>query len=89
MHRKEVKYMAKYIATIRGSGTVKLPPKCDVDVWGIDPRDCECPKHKIVHGKTCPKQPHVGSGYLHSQDDDTRYYVDDTPYCGRCHSWIA
>ncbi len=37
------------------------------------------------HGKTCPKIPHVGEGYLHGEDDDTPYSVDGLEYCGRCH----
>lgn len=56
-----------------------------------DPGDeCEFkPTHQtvahIVHGKTCPKVSHVGTGYLHSEDDDTPYDVDGARYCGRCH----
>ena len=39
-----------------------------------------------VHGKTCVKVLHVGSGYLHGEDDDKPYDVDHVTYCGRCHS---
>ena len=39
-----------------------------------------------VHGKTCIKALHVGSGYLHGADDDKPYDVDHVTYCGRCHS---
>jgi hypothetical protein len=38
-----------------------------------------------VHGKTCPKVRHFGSGDLHDEDDDTPYDVDGVRYCGRCH----
>jgi len=35
--------------TIRGSGSVMLPKKCDVDTWGISEKDaqeeCACAKH--------------------------------------------
>ena len=39
-----------------------------------------------VHGETCIKALHVGSGYLHGEDDDKPYDVDHVKYCGRCHS---
>jgi hypothetical protein len=41
----------------------------------------------IVHGINCEKKPHFSSrgGYLHSEDDDTPYFVDGVRYCGRCH----
>jgi hypothetical protein len=40
----------------------------------------------IVHGATCEKKPHVRSGYLHGEDDDSPYMVDGLKYCGRCHT---
>jgi hypothetical protein len=42
----------------------------------------------IVHGISCKKKPHVRSGYLHGEDDDTPYNVDGLKYCGRCHTAI-
>lgn len=42
----------------------------------------------IVHGKNCPKKPHVTSGYLHPEHDDGPFYVDGITYCGRCHEAI-
>lgn len=36
---------------------------------------------------TCEKAPHVGSGYLHAEDDDLPYDVDGVRYCGRCHKF--
>ena len=39
----------------------------------------------IIHGFTCEKAEHVGSGYLHGEDDDSIYDVDGVTYCGRCH----
>lgn len=40
----------------------------------------------VVHGKTCPKAPHIGTGHLHAEDDDKPYDVDGVCYCGRCHT---
>lgn len=39
------------------------------------------------HGIDCSKMHHdpMVSGYLHDQTDDSPYYVDGVPYCGRCH----
>jgi hypothetical protein len=42
----------------------------------------------VVHGYDCPKVEHVGTGYLHDQDDDRPYDVDGLIYCGRCHKWL-
>ena len=39
----------------------------------------------VVHGSTCYKVDHIGTGYLHAEDDDTPYDVDGCLYCGRCH----
>lgn len=39
----------------------------------------------IIHGKNCPKAPHVGTGYLHDNSDDSPYDVGGLIYCGRCH----
>jgi hypothetical protein len=41
------------------------------------------------HGKDCPKEPHLGEGYLHAADDDRPYDVDGVLYCGRCHGWTG
>lgn len=38
------------------------------------------------HGVDCRKVPHLGSGWLHGEDDDQPYSVDGVRYCGRCHS---
>lgn len=38
------------------------------------------------HGIDCPKLKHLGSGYLHAEDDDRPYDVDGLSYCGRCHA---
>lgn len=45
-------------------------------------------KHReaLVHGFNCEKKPHVRTGYLHGEDDDTPYMVDGLKYCGRCHT---
>ena len=40
------------------------------------------------HGFDCVKVPHRGPGYLHEDDHDGPYDVDDCTYCGRCHRWI-
>lgn len=42
----------------------------------------------LTHGVNCEKKPHVNSGYLHGEEDDTPYNVDGLPYCGRCHTAI-
>jgi len=49
------------------------------------------PLDKIVirHGIDCAKITHVGTGHLHSDDDDTAYDVDGVMYCGRCHEFIG
>jgi len=39
----------------------------------------------ILHGTTCYKVNHSGTGYLHKEMDDTPYDVDGYIYCGRCH----
>jgi len=46
-------------------------------------------KRPVIHGKTCNKVKHVGTGYLHDANDDTTYDVDGCIYCGRCHRAIA
>ena len=43
---------------------------------------------EIVHGFNCEKKPHVRTGYLHGENDDTPYTVDGLKYCGRCHTAI-
>jgi len=40
---------------------------------------------KIIHGINCKKEPHIRTGYLHADDDDSPYRVDGCYYCGRCH----
>jgi hypothetical protein len=42
-----------------------------------------------LHGRDCPKVPHLSEGYLHAADDDTPYDVDGVVYCGRCHCWLG
>ena len=41
-------------------------------------------KH-VEHGVTCYKVNHIGTGYLHAENDDGPYDVDGCMYCGRCH----
>jgi hypothetical protein len=45
----------------------------------------------LVHGRDCPKAPHVSgkNGYLHDEKDNGIYDVDGVPYCGRCHYWMG
>jgi hypothetical protein len=43
-------------------------------------------KEALVHGINCEKKPHIRTGYLHGEDDDTPYDVDGLKYCGRCHT---
>ncbi len=38
-----------------------------------------------IHGIECEKVVHIGSGYLHSENDDAPFEVDGAIYCGRCH----
>lgn len=42
----------------------------------------------LVHGITCKKQQHVGTGHLHSVDHDGPYQVVGLHYCGRCHIYL-
>ena len=42
----------------------------------------------IIHGVNCEKVLHMGTGYLHGQQDDTIYDVDGITYCGRCHTFF-
>jgi hypothetical protein len=42
-------------------------------------------KEAVVHGVNCPKEPHIGTGHLHAEDDDRPYDIDECWYCGRCH----
>jgi hypothetical protein len=37
----------------------------------------------------CRKVPHIGEGYLHTEDDDRPYDVDGVLYCGRCHGFYG
>ncbi len=39
----------------------------------------------ITHGVNCEKKPHVRTGQLHGESDDTPFDVDGVMYCGRCH----
>ncbi len=39
-----------------------------------------------LHSVNCPKKPHIGTGHLHGEDDDSPYLVDGVSYCGRCHT---
>jgi hypothetical protein len=54
------------------------------------PREPAAPMPELYeqHGRTCPKAPHNGEGYLHGKDDDSPYTVDGVNYCGRCHRVI-
>lgn len=51
-------------------------------------REALRPLFEVVHGVSCKKFPHAGTGYLHDEDDDTEYVVDGVMYCGRCHTAI-
>ncbi len=55
--------------------------------------DVECEscgwKEPVLHGLTCQKRAHTGTGYLHGEDDDTPYAVDGVSYCGRCHHALS
>lgn len=43
----------------------------------------------VQHGVSCKKEPHCAStGYLHTEADDSPYYVDGVKYCGRCHVYL-
>lgn len=44
---------------------------------------------QVRHGVDCRKAPHVRSGYLHDEADDSPYDVDGVLYCGRCHTAIG
>lgn len=43
----------------------------------------------VKHGVNCPKMPHIGTGHLHGEYDDSPYSVDGIWYCGRCHRAIT
>lgn len=55
------------------------------DPFGVEPEPRQS-KHRIIHGKNCPKVSHSGrQGLLHGADDDQPYDIDGVAYCGRCH----
>lgn len=45
-------------------------------------------KEEVRHGFDCKKAPHIGTGHLHGEKDDTAYDVDGVLYCGRCHKCL-
>ncbi len=42
-------------------------------------------KIQVQHGVDCIKVEHMGTGYLHHNEEDSSYIVDSVLYCGRCH----
>lgn len=84
----------QYIDVVAGhSGTVLCSTRMGLDLHAAlmkveNDRRIGHVSQVRIHGRDCKKAPHIGSGYLHAEDDDRPYDVDGVLYCGRCHEFL-